>query len=377
MRCDDERYAPQLQTCNCYVLFEFGHPVVRSELTYGCFRSPTRQAGKYHSPCLVLGRAETRSSPAMPQRMSGRSYPLRWRAASSVASFDAPSTAARAALSVSASCYSPLAPAPADQRNQAKEDAEEEEAGAVVGGKVNGDVLSSTDSGVRVGQTVHSVQSAVGPVRRSASDTATWSNAADTRPSSTHPARMVSLAATGLTLTPTSTPTEIYTLITSLTELRRQANLFEAALSNQQPDGGKQHSTCFKLYQAVRSAKKRDNKKRQDERQFGTLEDAFNAHRSKALRGCRRRNACRARMHLLPRRPVDRSHRRIARTTSPPLCLLPPLTPLPPHHRPLVCVERLAASMWTRRCVSAHKLACVPRPLRPTASPLPPSLTMG
>ena len=208
----------------------------------------------------------------MPQRMSGRSYPLRSRAASSVASYDAPSTAARAALSVSASCYSPLAPASADQRNQAKEDAEEEEAGAVVGGKVDGDVLSSTVSCVRVGQTVHSVQSAVGPVRRSASDTATWSNAADT----------------GLTLTPTSTPTEIYTLITSLTELRRQANLFEAALSNQQPVGGKQHSTCFKLYQAVRSAKKRDNKKRQDERQFDTLEDAFNAHLSKALRGCRR-----------------------------------------------------------------------------------------
>ena len=53
---------------------------------------------------------------------------------------------------------------------------------------------------------------------------------------------------TGLTLTPTSTPTEIYTQITSLTELRRQANLFEAALSNQQSDGDKQHSTCFKLY---------------------------------------------------------------------------------------------------------------------------------
>ena len=144
-----------------------------------CFRSSTRQAGKYHSPCLVLGRAETRSSSAIPQRMSGRSYPLRSRAASSVASFDAPSTAARAALSVSASCYSPLAPASADQQKQVKEDAEEEAAGAVVGGKVDGDVLSSTVS--CVGQTVHSVQSAVGPVRRSASDTGTWSNAADTR----------------------------------------------------------------------------------------------------------------------------------------------------------------------------------------------------
>ena len=141
----------------------------------------TRYRQHSHSPCLVLGRAVACSSPAMPQRMSGRSYPLRSRAASSVASFDAPSTAARAALSVSASYYSPLAPASADQQNQVKEDAEEEEAGAVESGKVDGDVLSSTDSCVDVGQPVHSVQSAVGPVRRSASDTATWSNAADTR----------------------------------------------------------------------------------------------------------------------------------------------------------------------------------------------------
>ena len=117
----------------------------------------------------------------MPQRVSARSYPLRSRAASSVASFDAPSTAARAALSVSASCYSPLAPAPADQQNQAKEDAEEEETRAVEGGKVDGDELSSTDSDVHVGQAVHNVQSAVGPVHRSASDLRTCSNTADTR----------------------------------------------------------------------------------------------------------------------------------------------------------------------------------------------------
>ena len=62
----------------------------------------------------------------MPQRSSGRSYPLRRCAASSAASFDAPSTAARAALSISASYYSLLATASADRRGQAQEDAEEE-----------------------------------------------------------------------------------------------------------------------------------------------------------------------------------------------------------------------------------------------------------
>ena len=94
---------------------------------------------------------------------------------------------------------------------------------------------------------------------------------------------MVSLAATGLTLTATSTPTEIYTQIGSLTELRRQANLFEAAVTDQQPDGGKQHFTCFKLYQAVRSAKKRDNKKDKTEQLYSTLAAAFDAHRRKTL----------------------------------------------------------------------------------------------
>ena len=117
----------------------------------------------------------------MAQRVSARSYSLRRRAASSVASFDAPSTAARAALSVSASYYSPLAPPPADQQHQAEEDAEEEEARAVEGGKVDGGESSSTDSGVRVGQAVHSVQSAVGPVSRSAPHARTWSNATSTR----------------------------------------------------------------------------------------------------------------------------------------------------------------------------------------------------
>ena len=116
----------------------------------------------------------------MPQRVSGRSYPLRRRAASSVASFDAPSTAARAALSVSASYYSHLATASADHRIEAEEDAEKEEEGAVEGGKVDGGESSSTVTSAHVGQAVHSVQLTVGPVRRSASDTRTWSNAAET-----------------------------------------------------------------------------------------------------------------------------------------------------------------------------------------------------
>ena len=95
-------------------------------------------------------------------------------------------------------------------------------------------------------------------------------------------------------LTPTSTPAEIYARISSLTELRRQSNLFEVALSDQQlrgstaddGDGGggvKQHSTCFKLYQAVRSLKKRDNKKDKKERLYRTLAAAFDAHRRRTL----------------------------------------------------------------------------------------------
>ena len=103
---------------------------------------------------------------------------------------------------------------------------------------------------------------------------------------------MVSLAAASLTLTPTSTPAEVYTQIGSLKELCRQANLFEAALSVLQARGGtaakgddsvKQHSTCLKLYQAVRSLKKRDNKKAKTERLYSTLTAAFDAHRQRTL----------------------------------------------------------------------------------------------
>ena len=103
---------------------------------------------------------------------------------------------------------------------------------------------------------------------------------------------MSSFVGTHLTLTPTSTPAEIYAQIGCLKELRRQSNLFEADLSEQQlrgstaekGDGGvKQHSTCFKLYQAVRSLKKRDNKKDTKERLYPTLAAAFDAHRRRTL----------------------------------------------------------------------------------------------
>ena len=103
---------------------------------------------------------------------------------------------------------------------------------------------------------------------------------------------MSSLVAASLTLTPTSTPKQIYARVGSLRDLRRHANLFEAALSVLQARGGtaeqgddsvKQHSTCFKLYQAVRSLKKRDNKKVKTERLYPTLEAAFDAHRRRTL----------------------------------------------------------------------------------------------
>jgi hypothetical protein len=111
----------------------------------------------------------------MPMRSSGRSRPLRSRAASSVGSFDASSTAAPAALSVSASYYSPLVQLSTDRRYQAEEDADEKEEGAVVGGKVDGGMSSSTDSDVRVGQRVHSghADGSVGPAHRSVSNTTT------------------------------------------------------------------------------------------------------------------------------------------------------------------------------------------------------------
>ena len=106
----------------------------------------------------------------MPQRFSGRSYPLRSRAASSVASFDASPVAACTALSVSPSYYSPLVTASTDRQNQAGEDAEEEEERAVVGGGDGGVLVGSTTSDVRVGLRVHNGHVAVGPVRRSLSD---------------------------------------------------------------------------------------------------------------------------------------------------------------------------------------------------------------
>ena len=116
----------------------------------------------WDSPHPTAGRGNARSSLVTPLRMSGRSRPLRSRAASSAASFDAPSAAASAGVAVSASYYSPLATASTDRRDQAEEDAEKEEAGAVVGGKVDGAESSSTDSRVRVGLSVHSGHTPVG-----------------------------------------------------------------------------------------------------------------------------------------------------------------------------------------------------------------------
>ena len=76
--------------------------------------------------------------------------------------------------------------------------------------------------------------------------------------------------------------------------------MFEAALAAQRTAGGKeqaddgvkQHSTCFKLYQSVRSLKKRDKKKEKKERRYATLSAAFEAHRQKTLdQGCDERNS--------------------------------------------------------------------------------------
>ena len=100
---------------------------------------------------------------------SGRSRPLRSRAASTVVSFDASSTAARAALHAAPSYCSPLAQFSTDRQNQVQEDAEEEEEGAVVGGKVDGGVSSSTVSSVRVGLTLHNGHGSVEPAHRSVS----------------------------------------------------------------------------------------------------------------------------------------------------------------------------------------------------------------
>ena len=105
-------------------------------------------------------------------------------------------------------------------------------------------------------------------------------------------------AAVGLTLTPTSTPRKIYAQITTLKQLRRQSNVFEAALLTEQQvrdteqqvrdsiagtttekrdDRATRHSTCYHLYEAVTSFKKRHKDK------YVTLQAAFEAHRRKKL----------------------------------------------------------------------------------------------
>ena len=50
---------------------------------------------------------------------------------------------------------------------------------------------------------------------------------------------------------------------------------------------------------------------------------------------------------------------------------------VPPLDHQLVCVDQLAASMWMRRCLPAHKLVHTPLLLRPTVNPLPLSPTVG
>ena len=107
----------------------------------------------------------------MPAQSSGRSYSLRRRAASSVDSFGAPSTAAPSHSHAAASYCPLLEQSSTDRQNQAKEDAGRAEEGAVVGGKVDGRVEGSTDSVVRVGLSVHGGHASAGPMR-SASDTA-------------------------------------------------------------------------------------------------------------------------------------------------------------------------------------------------------------
>ena len=83
-------------------------------------------------------------------------------------------------------------------------------------------------------------------------------------------------------LTLASTPKDIYAQVSSLKELRHHTAVFEAALAQQKGSGGRdtddnndddhgvKHSTCFELYQAMCSLKKRDNKKEEKERLYST-----------------------------------------------------------------------------------------------------------
>ena len=133
-------------------------------------------------------------------------------------------------------------------------------------------------------------------------------------------------------LTPTSTSKEIYSQVSSLKELRHHTTVLEAILAEQKTDGGRgadeskddnpgdSHSTCFKLCQAVRSLKKRDNKKEKKERLYSTLDDAFNTHRLKILSGATATN--RRRIGSLQRAlPVPASATIVSASSPSPLTL--------------------------------------------------------
>lgn len=135
--------------------------------------SATRYTGQSHIQYLVPGRAVTHSSLVMTQRISARNRSLRQRAVSSVSSPDAQSTGAHDAAIVAASTSLPDALPSADRQPHAQGDAGERGLRAVGGGGVDGGELCSTDSGVRVGLSVHSGQVLVGPPARSISDAST------------------------------------------------------------------------------------------------------------------------------------------------------------------------------------------------------------
>ena len=114
-----------------------------------------------------------------------------------------------------------------------------------------------------------------------------------------------------LGLTSTSTPEEIYAKVTTVTELRRLANVFEAALNverqheEREEDGRQQrgdaatknslaiprHSTCQRLYESVTGFKSRNKHKRHEKGEqagkllYPSLQSAFSEHRRRRLGG--------------------------------------------------------------------------------------------
>ncbi len=195
-----------------------------------------------------------------------------------------------------------------------------------MGGKVDGRESSSTDSGVRVGLTVHSGQSAVGPVRRSASDTTCSTTTVDTRFARHHVTEIV------CTLDACSHCCTCH--------LRHNKTAMAAACALRGSRGRTASVLASVRLAAARQPECASNHVVVDLTYTDSHSSSHSDDRSSDV-------------------PVVSS-------------------PSTPRHRLyLVCVERLAASMWTRRCVLAHKLAHTPRPLRPTVSPLPLSPTVG